>query len=343
MKNKTLHNKMFFPNRIYFFIAVLVFSLFIFDISALADDYLESNTPLHHIFPQKYRLDFSNRGINVDLYTIPISVEQHRELHRIRFIAGAGKNYVDSWGGFLSITPITAPKKLLFGYAATLLGEANIRGKICFYDYKTRQPTGEVNDINEMKKEGERISTKIALFWSKNKNTIKKIGVGLSAVYLANEVWEIGKAFDDNVNETIPEVKQSIIIMNHLIENTNNITQDENRQKLAQAFTLLGHAYYSKAVKRSTSYYSEIADKIQKKSEKYYEKSEELLGRSISLEPDNPFAHLMLGDISYKNHDWNKAIEEYSMAREGFYGRSQTGWVKKVDELIGKVKKLEGI
>lgn len=95
----------------------------------------EAQAELHHIFPQEMRQQFADKGINVDDFTIRITKKDHRLEGGIQYNPA---NWNKEMAEYCSQNP-NATEKDLYGKAQKMLQNAGFKGKLNFYNYKTRK------------------------------------------------------------------------------------------------------------------------------------------------------------------------------------------------------------
>lgn len=122
------------------FPALLLASLFILA-GQRAFPFSWSQTELHHIFPQEHTDWFNMKGINPDLWCIPLSREKHtgagNSVHHHKYRTSGGRNYNDSWVYFIRSNP-EASEAECFLFAAKLFSEVGINlSKTKFFNYRT--------------------------------------------------------------------------------------------------------------------------------------------------------------------------------------------------------------
>jgi uncharacterized lipoprotein (TIGR02269 family) len=83
----------------------------------------------HHIFPQAFRQWFTNRGIDIDEYVLPLEVEKHRSIHR----GANGGPWNDAWRKFIEKKRTTASKEEIYRYAGQLIYEFELFGPVIPY------------------------------------------------------------------------------------------------------------------------------------------------------------------------------------------------------------------
>jgi hypothetical protein len=72
----------------------------------------------HHIFPQAFRQWFTDRGIDIEEYVIPLLVEKHRSIHR--GVRGGAWNA--AWRKFIEARQNQrVPKEEIYRYAGQLI------------------------------------------------------------------------------------------------------------------------------------------------------------------------------------------------------------------------------
>lgn len=100
----------------------------------LADAAEERNKPheQHHIFSRAFRVWFTERGINIDEYVMPLLVEKHRSIHR----GANGGPWNAAWDKFIREHRNAAPEEI-YRYAGQLIYEFGLFGPVMPY---WRQP-----------------------------------------------------------------------------------------------------------------------------------------------------------------------------------------------------------
>ena len=104
--------------------------LYIFLFSSPAFSFSWQQTELHHIFPKKYKKWFAQRGIDIDVYCIPLSRKNHTgagtiSIHYKKYTI-TGKNFNQSWKFFIKNNS-SATQKECFSFITYLLGEFGIK------------------------------------------------------------------------------------------------------------------------------------------------------------------------------------------------------------------------
>ena len=81
----------------------------------------------HHIFPRMFRAWFTDRGINIDEYVIPLEVEKHRNIHR----GANGGPWNAAWARFINEHSAIPPaKEEIYRYAGQLIYEFELFGPV---------------------------------------------------------------------------------------------------------------------------------------------------------------------------------------------------------------------
>lgn len=88
----------------------------------------------HHIFPQAYRRWFTDRGVDIDEYVIPLEVEKHRSIHR----GANGGPWNAAWAQFINQHILKPPsKEKIYRHAGQLIYEFQLFGPVMPY---SKQP-----------------------------------------------------------------------------------------------------------------------------------------------------------------------------------------------------------
>ncbi|WP_170151111.1 DUF2380 domain-containing protein [Caminibacter pacificus] len=102
----------------------------------------DSSTEYHHIFPQQFRNWFLQKGIDVDKYTIAITKKDHRTgnlaLHKTQWNR--------EWYEWIRQHPNATKSEILY-QVEKMLRKRGFVGLIKLYDYRTKQPVGELKLI----------------------------------------------------------------------------------------------------------------------------------------------------------------------------------------------------
>jgi hypothetical protein len=171
---------------------------------------IDRNKPLHHIFPKQFELYFKKNGIsNIHAYTILLNKEEHNLLHckhKPQCI-----EYNEKWKKFIQSNP-SANRSDLFGYAAYLLSKLKIK-QFEFYDYNSRQKTGEIFDVSKTLNNFKNSANfhklkKISTF---GKNAFRKIARPVEVIYTLYEGGKIVKDYLKNDEINIKRTVQSVI------------------------------------------------------------------------------------------------------------------------------------
>lgn len=148
--------------------AIIFGLLFNFPLSAFADSSCKAqDSELHHIFPRQYEMYFKKHDIDIDLYTILLPIEIHRNLHH-------KNNYNQKWGEYIAANAESS-REAIFGFSALLLLRSGIKDAV-FCNYKTKAPTGEKYDVlDHAKQQAKKLpQNKEGMFSKKNKEIIEK-------------------------------------------------------------------------------------------------------------------------------------------------------------------------
>ncbi|WP_224243318.1 SitA6 family polymorphic toxin lipoprotein [Hyalangium gracile] len=89
----------------------------------------------HHIFSRAFREWFTERGINIDEYVMPLEVEKHRSIHR----GEKGGPWNAAWDKWIRKNR-GAQKEEIFRYAGQLIYEFELFGPVVPYWRKPPQP-----------------------------------------------------------------------------------------------------------------------------------------------------------------------------------------------------------
>jgi len=81
----------------------------------------------HHIFPRMFRAWFTRRGIDIDEFVIPLTVEKHRSIHR----GPNGGPWNAAWARFINERLTKPPsKEEIYRYAGRLIYEFELFGPV---------------------------------------------------------------------------------------------------------------------------------------------------------------------------------------------------------------------
>jgi uncharacterized lipoprotein (TIGR02269 family) len=97
----------------------------------------ERNKPheRHHIFPRAFREWFTEMGIDIDEYVIPLEVEKHRSIHR----GERGGPWNAAWDKWIR-EHRSPPKEEIYRYAGQLIYEFELFGPVVPYWKQRPQP-----------------------------------------------------------------------------------------------------------------------------------------------------------------------------------------------------------
>jgi uncharacterized lipoprotein (TIGR02269 family) len=98
----------------------------------LEEQAAERNQPheRHHIFPQAFREWFTDKGIDIEEYVIPLLVEKHRSIHR----GEKGGPWNAAWRKFIEARRDRhVPKEEIYRYAGQLIYEFELFGPVVPY------------------------------------------------------------------------------------------------------------------------------------------------------------------------------------------------------------------
>jgi uncharacterized lipoprotein (TIGR02269 family) len=98
----------------------------------LEEQAAERNQPheRHHIFPRAFRKWFTDRGIDIDEYVIPLLVQKHRSIHR----GENGGPWNAAWRKFINThRDKDVPKEEIYRYAGQLIYEFELFGPVVPY------------------------------------------------------------------------------------------------------------------------------------------------------------------------------------------------------------------
>jgi uncharacterized lipoprotein (TIGR02269 family) len=103
----------------------------------LAEAAAQRNKPheQHHIYPRAFRQWFSERGINIDEYTMLLEVAEHRRIHR----GSNGGPWNEAWRKFIEHNR-TAPIEEIHRHAGKLIYEFGLLGVVTPFRRWTPQP-----------------------------------------------------------------------------------------------------------------------------------------------------------------------------------------------------------
>jgi len=120
--------KELFMKKIGVVVLFLVSILFI----SCGDDIVAPGVNLHHIFPQQFRNDFLEKGIDIDKFTVALDQKSHQNLHFNPV------NWNNEWKEYLIKNP-NASQKAIYNKAEKMLSASGGRGEFKFYDFDSRQ------------------------------------------------------------------------------------------------------------------------------------------------------------------------------------------------------------
>jgi len=89
----------------------------------------------HHIYPRAFRGWFTEKGIDIDEYILPLEVEEHRRIHR----GANGGPWNAAWDKFIENNP-GAPREAIHRQAGKLIYEFRLFGPILPYKLWTLHP-----------------------------------------------------------------------------------------------------------------------------------------------------------------------------------------------------------
>lgn len=258
---------------------------------------------LHHVFPRSMSGYFNSVGINPDLWCIPLSAKDHRGkggagIHTMRFACSGGLDYLSSWRMFAQTNP-RGPKESCFAFAALLLSEYGIRGKLDFYDYKTRRKTGKDVEL------GKKVTRQTV---EKLKSLPARMAKKLLFVYIAYESFMFACAADD----IYPDEKFLGKAEDAFLKATENSERNLElaSKDLARAYLYLAVSVFSKYAEGNVDFYKEVLSFFSDKTkQKQLSIALYCLKRSVHLDAGNPFAQLLYAEALY----WNK---EYRLSRK---------------------------
>jgi uncharacterized lipoprotein (TIGR02269 family) len=103
----------------------------------LEEQAAERNKPheKHHIFPRAFRAWFTEMGIDIDKYVIPLEVEKHRSIHR----GADGGPWNAAWRGYIKEHRRATPEEI-YRYAGQLIYEFELFGPVVPYWKQPPQP-----------------------------------------------------------------------------------------------------------------------------------------------------------------------------------------------------------
>jgi uncharacterized lipoprotein (TIGR02269 family) len=90
---------------------------------------------MHHIFPREFKEWFKEKGIDIDLYTMPLEVEEHRRIHR----GANGGEWNAAWRRYQEKN-LGASKIEIMKYAGQLIYEFRLYGLIVPYRPRVLPP-----------------------------------------------------------------------------------------------------------------------------------------------------------------------------------------------------------
>ncbi|MBN1207084.1 MAG: TIGR02269 family lipoprotein [Myxococcaceae bacterium] len=80
---------------------------------------------MHHLFPKEFKEWFREKGIDIDQYTMPLEVEEHRRIHRGK----DGGPWNEAWRKYIENNP-NALKPEIEKYAGQLIYEFRLYGLV---------------------------------------------------------------------------------------------------------------------------------------------------------------------------------------------------------------------
>ncbi len=95
---------------------------------AEAEAHREKSYEGHHIYSRAFRRWFTEQGIDIDAYILPLEIEEHRRIHR----GPEGGPWNAAWRKFIEDNP-KAPKEKIHRHAGQLIYEFGLFGPILPY------------------------------------------------------------------------------------------------------------------------------------------------------------------------------------------------------------------
>jgi uncharacterized lipoprotein (TIGR02269 family) len=83
----------------------------------------------HHLFPRAFRGWFTEKGIDIDEYVMPLEVEKHRGIHR----GANGGPWNAAWRKFIEKKRDSASREEIYRYAGQLIYEFELFGPVLPY------------------------------------------------------------------------------------------------------------------------------------------------------------------------------------------------------------------
>jgi uncharacterized lipoprotein (TIGR02269 family) len=102
---------------------------------AEAEAYRKKPHEGHHIYPRAFRGWFTDQGIDIDAYILPLEVEEHRRIHR----GTEGGPWNAAWRRFIIANPDPLPEEI-HRHAGKLIYEFRLFGPILTYKLWTLHP-----------------------------------------------------------------------------------------------------------------------------------------------------------------------------------------------------------
>ena len=117
---------------------ISVFLLFLLSILFVScgDDIVASGVNLHHVFPQQFKNDFLEKGIDIDKFTVALDQKSHQNIHFNPV------NWNNEWKEYLIKNP-NASQKAIYNKAEQMLSASGGRGEFKFYDFNLRKVSKE--------------------------------------------------------------------------------------------------------------------------------------------------------------------------------------------------------
>lgn len=103
----------------------------------LADAEAQRRKPYegHHIYSRAFRAWFTERGIDIDAYILPLEVAEHRRIHR----GANGGPWNEAWSKFIANNRKASPQEI-HQHAGKLIYEFGLFGVVLPYKLWTLQP-----------------------------------------------------------------------------------------------------------------------------------------------------------------------------------------------------------
>lgn len=293
-----------------------------------------SQTELHHIFPQAYAGWFRERGIEPNLWCIPLSREQHtgagKGIHHKKYMISNGQNFNGSWKFFIDRNP-NASRDQCFAFATMLLAEFGINlHKQKFFDYVSKKASGSKIPKGKLIEK----SSKFAFKYLKWGSRLVRIS---PFIIVAWELYDLGSEFDISIDED--QFDKGI---DAYIEGENLYYEgkaNDARAKFLIANYLFGSIFHKEIMKQTSNLYSEIVNKFNTERQKqalelclyFLNNAYKIKSESKILFPQVP---LYIGEILAITGKKREAVSYLQEAETEFVQMGKPELAEKVKELI---------